>query len=304
MAKKRLALPVDPVSFLAERPPTERHYVQAFQAAPPPAQVNIPLDSISPNPLQPRKIFDPETMRELAASIAEVGVLEPILVRPTTHGAQPTTHYQIIIGERRWRAAKDAGLNEIPCLVREISDSDAFLLALSENIQRDDLTPLEEAEAYQHLIEAGAVANQSDLARRLGVSRARISQKMRLVHLDHHCKQTILQYPRQITEHHAQQLLRIPSIELRHQALDLVLENGISARSLNRRLRQLSFSALSAPHSELFQVSHRGFSLRISLDVVDRQRAIRDLVDAIAKLDASPAPLESPTLETPLPNLH
>lgn len=304
--RKRPALPVDPASFLSEGAPQQRHYIQAFQALPPSAQVKVPLDAISPSSSQPRKVFDPERLHQLASSITEVGVLEPILVRPlpTAHSPQPTTQYQIVIGERRWRAAKEAGLNEIPCLVRQISDHDAFLLALSENIQRDDLTPLEEAEAYHHLIQTGAVLNQSELARRLGVTRARISQKMKLVHLDYHSKEEILHHPGQITEHHAQQLLRIPSLELRHQALDLVLETGISARSLHRRLRQLSFSPLRTAHSALFQVSHRGFSLRIALDLVDREMAVKDLVDAIGRLEALPTPPQPTATDTPLPGLQ
>jgi ParB family chromosome partitioning protein len=303
--RKRSALPVDPASFVAAATLEKPHFVQTFQASPTPAQVNIPIDAISPSALQPRKVFDPERLRELAASIAEVGILEPLLVRPANDGAPlyDNQQFQIVIGERRWKAAKEAGLREVPCLVRQLSDADAFLLALSENIQRDDLTPLEEAEAYQHLIQEGAVANQSELARRLGISRARISQKMRLVHLDHHSKQTILQHPQQITEHHAQQLLRIPSLELRHQALDLVVETGASARSLPRRLRQLASFPHPSPTSETYQVSHHGFSLRIALDVVDRERAIKDLLDAVAKLESAP-PAPHPTVpDTPLPGL-
>ena len=304
-SKKRSALPLDPDSFVSDATPDQRHYIQAFEAPPPPIQLEIPLDAISPNPSQPRQVFDPESLRALASSIAEVGILEPIVVRASLVDGPPTgdQQYQIVIGERRWRAAREAGLTELPCIVRQLSDDQAFLVALSENIQRDDLTALEEAEAYHHLIQSGAVANQAELARRLGVTRARISQKMKLVHLDHHSKQLVLQHPRQITEHHAQQLLRIPSLELRHRAADLILETGISARSLQRRLRQLS-SPLFSPDSEIHQVSHRGFSLRIALDAVDRERAVGDLAEAIRRLQAAPPPPEdSPSPGIPLPGL-
>ena len=307
MPRKHVALPLDPASFVAESAPDKLHYVQAFQTASASTPVHIPLDLISPSPTQPRKVFDPETLSELASSIAEIGILEPIIVRqadasellPPSNGHQ----YQIVIGERRWRAAREAGLRDIPCIIRELSDADAFLLALSENVQRADLTPLEEAEAFQHLIFSGAVPNQAELARRLGVSRARISQKLKLVHLDHHSKTEMLRHPRQITEHHAQQLLRIPSLDLRHQALDLVIETGISARSLHRRLRQLSSFPLDPSPSENYQVSHPGFSLRIAFDLVDRERAIGNLVDAIGRLESIASSSQSPAPEAPLPGI-
>lgn len=305
--RRRAALPVDTAAFLSQAPAEQRHYLDTL-AIPPSQQVSLPLDAISPSPLQPRKVLDPERLAELASSIAQVGVLEPILVRPLppepkAQSLEPRAQYQIVIGERRWRAAREAGLSDIPCILRDLSDHDAFLIALSENIQRDDLTPLEEAEGYEYLIQSGSITNQSELARRLGVTRARISQKMKLLHLDYHSKQEMLLHPRQITEHHAQQLLRIPSLDLRHQALDLILETGISARSLHKRLRQLSFSSLGAPDSALFQASHRGFSLRIALDLVDRQMAVRDLIDAIGRLEELPPPPENPHPETPLPGL-
>jgi len=305
--KRRVALPLDPASFVAESAPDKLHYVQAFQTSHASMPMRIPLDLISPSQAQPRKVFDPQTLSELASSIAEVGVLEPIIVRQLedSQGLPPSDghQYQIVIGERRWRAAQEAGLYDIPCIIRELSDADAFLLALSENVQRDDLTPLEEAEAFQHLIISGAVPNQAELARRLGVSRARISQKIKLVHLDHHSKTEMLRHPRQITEHHAQQLLRIPSLDLRHQALDVVLETGISARSLNRRLRQLSSFPLIPSPSDNYQVSHPGFSLRIAFDLVDRERAIGDLVDAIGKIESIPSSSQSPAPEAPLPGI-
>ena len=136
----------------------------------------IPLARISANPFQPRRIFDEEQLRELAASIAEHGVLQPVLVRPAGEG------YQLIAGERRWRAAGYAGLVEIPALVREMSDHEMTEVSLVENIQRQDLDPVEEARAYRRLSEEFN-QTQEQIAKRVSKSRAYIANSIRLLHL-------------------------------------------------------------------------------------------------------------------------
>lgn len=137
----------------------------------------IPVDSIEPNPNQPRVHFDEESLADLSASIKELGVLQPILVRPSSGGK-----YQLVAGERRWRAARKAGLSEIPAVVREISNLESVEQAIVENLHREDLTPLEEASAYQQLIEEFEYTHDK-LASRLGKGRTSITNSLRLLQL-------------------------------------------------------------------------------------------------------------------------
>jgi len=142
-----------------------------------PTYVEISVDEIKPNPDQPRSRFDEETMAELAASISEVGVLQPVVVARDDEGA----HY-LIAGERRWRAARRAGLSTIPAVVRGHSGDSTLVEALIENVQRQDLTPLEEAHAYKQLLENTGMS-QEDLAGRVGKSRSAVSNTLRLLGL-------------------------------------------------------------------------------------------------------------------------
>ncbi len=144
----------------------------------------IRLDEINPGRLQPRKSFDTEGIRELAQSIRENGVIQPIVVRKGENG------FEIVVGERRYRAAREAGLNEIPAIVREYSDEKSLELALIENIQREDLNPIEEARAYRLLIERDRVT-QETLAKGIGKSRSYIANMMRLLDLPERVQQHV-----------------------------------------------------------------------------------------------------------------
>lgn len=136
----------------------------------------LPIDSILPNPNQPRKSFDSSNLQELAASMKQSGVLQPIVVRPHGDG------YQLIIGERRWRAAQLAGLRAIPAVIREATDAECLELALIENLLREDLNPMEEAEAYERLL-AEFEWTQEELAQRVGKDRSSIANSLRLLKL-------------------------------------------------------------------------------------------------------------------------
>ncbi|MFQ5523410.1 MAG: ParB/RepB/Spo0J family partition protein [Acidimicrobiia bacterium] len=138
--------------------------------------VRVAVDEIQPNPEQPRSRFDDESLGELTASIEEVGVLQPVVVRRSEQG------YVLVAGERRWRAAKKAGLDSIPAVVRESSGDSALVEALIENVQRQDLTPLEEAHAYKQLLEEYGMTQES-VARRVGKSRPAVSNTLRLLQL-------------------------------------------------------------------------------------------------------------------------
>jgi ParB family transcriptional regulator, chromosome partitioning protein len=138
--------------------------------------VDVPVAEVHPNPLQPRKAFEPSALDELARSIKASGVIQPVIVRRITGG------YQLIAGERRWRAARAAGLTQIPAIVREATDAQALELALVENLLREDLNPMEEAEAYQRLI-AEFSWTQEELGGRVGRDRSSIANSLRLLRL-------------------------------------------------------------------------------------------------------------------------
>jgi len=137
----------------------------------------LPMDSVNPNPSQPRRYFSEEALAELSTSIAEQGLLQPLVIRPL-----PGEEYQIVAGERRYRAALLAGLKEVPCVLRRLDDNAAMELALIENIQREDLLPLEEAASYKELLDACGYT-QDTLAKKIGKSRPYISNSLRLLTL-------------------------------------------------------------------------------------------------------------------------
>ena len=138
--------------------------------------LEIPVDDLEPNPNQPRKSFDPTAISELAASLKTSGMIQPVVVR------RAGTGYQLIAGERRWRAAREAGLERIPAVVREVTDAESLELALVENLLREDLNPIEEAEAYQRLL-ADFAWTQEQLAGRVGKDRSTIANALRLLRL-------------------------------------------------------------------------------------------------------------------------
>lgn len=138
---------------------------------------DLPVTAIAPNPYQPRRDFDPNALKELADSIAASGLLQPIIVRP-----RPSGRYELVSGERRWRAVQQLGWPQVPSVVREVDDRALLTLALIENLQRDDLSPLDEAHGYQRLIEEFGVS-QSDVARLVGKDRATVANTLRLLRL-------------------------------------------------------------------------------------------------------------------------
>jgi ParB family chromosome partitioning protein len=140
----------------------------------------VPADSISPNPRQPREVFDPDTLAELAASIKEVGLLQPVVVRPV--GESAAGRYELVVGERRWRACQLAGLDPVPAIIRQTEDSDLLRDALLENLHRSQLNPLEEAAAYRQLLDDFS-CTQEELSARIARSRPQISNTLRLLRL-------------------------------------------------------------------------------------------------------------------------
>src|SRR5512135_480781 len=181
----------------------------------------IELDKIVPNEYQPRKVFNDEKLKELAASIREQGVIQPVIVHRAGAG------FQLIAGERRWRAARLAGLKTIPALVKEAGKRELLEMALIENIQREDLNPLEAAEAYKRLQDEFKLT-QEDLARRVGKERSTVTNFLRLLHLPKEVKQELASGS--LSMGHAKALLSLERGRDQVQAAALIAKKGLSVR--------------------------------------------------------------------------
>lgn len=195
----------------------------------------IPVDQVAPNPFQPRRQFSQEQLQELADSIKTHGVLEPIVVRPV-EGPGPV-RYQLVVGERRWRAAQMAGLATLPAVVRAVGDREMVQMALVENLQREDLNPLEEAEAYRRLMEEFGLS-QEDVARAVGRKRPTVANTLRLLELE----PEIQEYLRsaQLSAGHGKALLGLPGGQARVELARQVVEKGLSVRETEELVRQMT----------------------------------------------------------------
>ena len=204
------------------------------ESTPAPAGVReIPVTAIAPNPRQPRSVFDPAELSELAESIREHGIIQPLIV---TRGEKPG-QYTLIAGERRLLAARQAGLTTVPVILRESSDQERLELALIENVQRADLSPLETAEAYRQLAE-GFGLSHSEIARRVGKSRVSVTNTMRLLNLPPSVQDALR--AGKISEGHARALLALPTPQAQAAALQTVLDKGLNVRQTEELVRKLS----------------------------------------------------------------
>lgn len=192
----------------------------------------LPLREIEPDPGQPRKTFDDETLAELSASIAEHGLLQPIAVRPKLSGG-----YLIVAGERRWRASRMAGLTEVPVIVKDVTDEQAMELALVENLQREDLDPVEEAVGIRELM-TRCDLTQEQAARKLGKSRSALANSLRLLSLP----ETVLELLKSgfITIGHAKVVLGLPTPELQEEAAQMIADNQLNVRQAEALCKKLA----------------------------------------------------------------
>lgn len=192
----------------------------------------LPLREIEPDPGQPRKTFDDETLAELSASIAEHGLLQPIAVRP-----KPSGGYLIVAGERRWRASRMAGLTEVPVIVKDVTDEQAMELALVENLQREDLDPVEEAVGIRELM-TRCDLTQEQAARKLGKSRSALANSLRLLSLP----ETVLELLKSgfITIGHAKVVLGLPAPELQEEAAQMIADNQLNVRQAEALCKKLA----------------------------------------------------------------
>ncbi|MGI6255844.1 MAG: ParB/RepB/Spo0J family partition protein [Acutalibacter sp.] len=200
--------------------------------------VSVRIGDIDPNRDQPRKEFDSEALSELADSISQHGVLQPLLLRP-----MPTGGYRIVAGERRWRAARMAGLTEVPAVIREMTDAEEMLFALIENLQREDLTPLEEARGYRTLIETQDFT-QEEVSQAVGKSRPAVTNALRLLNLPEDIQQML--EDGEITAGHARTLLSFKNPEDMRLGAKKAKE-GASVRELEALAKRLNEAAAQAP---------------------------------------------------------
>jgi len=189
----------------------------------------IRIDSISPNPYQPRRVWDQQELSDLAESIRINGVIQPIIVRPCGPG------YELIAGERRYRAAQQAGLEEIPALVRQARDEQMLELALVENIHRTDLNPIERAGAYKNYLSTFTLT-QAEASERLGENRSVIANHLRLLELPEEIKQMLV--GGQLTMGHARAILALPTDELRRKLANRAMAGRLSVREVERLVRR------------------------------------------------------------------
>lgn len=218
--------------------------------------LEIDLDRISPNPRQPRTLMKEDALAELADSIRQHGILEPLIVTRSGSG------YTLVAGERRWRAARLAGLRTVPVVVKDTSPQQLLELALVENIQRQDLGPLEEAAAYRQLLEEHGLT-QEEVARRVGKSRSTVANSLRLLNLPPEAKAALEEG--RITEGHARTLLSLPTTEQQLALLASMLAAGVTVREAEEAARRGSAREQSPGHRKSVEVADLENRLREAL---------------------------------------
>ena len=194
-----------------------------------PELAHIAVDQIHPNPRQPRKRFEGEAVSGLAESIKAQGLIQPVVVRPRLEGG-----FELIAGERRWRAAREAGVTTVPAVVREADDRDSLLLALVENVAREDLSPIEEARAYAVLIDEFGLS-LGEVADRVGRSKPTVSNRVRLLELPEDVLAMIGRH--ELTEGHARAVLAVPDHDERRKLARRIVREGLSVRAAERAAR-------------------------------------------------------------------
>lgn len=193
--------------------------------------VYLDLDDIIPNRFQPREVFDDQALKELAVSIKEHGVIQPIIVRKVDN------KYEIIAGERRYKASTMAGLTKIPAIVKNLDDKESSKVALIENLQRKDLTPIEEARTYQKILEIDSDMTQEQLAANIGKTQSSVSNKLRLLALPDEIQDALLK--EKISERHARSLLNIEDKNDQIKMLEKIISEKLTVRDLDKEIRML-----------------------------------------------------------------
>lgn len=236
--------------------------------------VELKINDISPNEDQPRKSFDDASLQELASSISESGVIQPIIVQKRAGG------YRIVAGERRWRAARIAGLTVIPAIVRELSDRETMEQALIENLQREDLNPIEEAYAMQNLLKAHKLT-QDQLAKKLGKPRATIANTIRLTNLDDSLQEFIRRGD--LSEGHAKVILGLKEKDDQRKAADVILAKEMNVRQAEIYVRKL----IEAKENPAVEEPAIPSDIRVELSVKDVETRLKKQLGSRVKLKLS-----------------
>jgi ParB family transcriptional regulator, chromosome partitioning protein len=239
----------------------------------------VPINQVEPNRFQPRNHFDEEALAGLTASIRELGVLQPILVRRLG-----TDRYELVAGERRWRAAKRAGLQFMPVIVREVTDALSLQQALVENLHRDDLNPLEEAAAYQQLIEDFGLT-QEEVAQRIGKSRSAIANLLRLFQLPPQVQKLVAEG--KISAGHAKVLLSTPDRTFQEALARRIVLEGLTVRDTEEAVRQRN-EAESADETSANRRSHQPTKLRAP-GLLELENLLAHQLDTRVKIDMGPS---------------
>ncbi len=207
----------------------------------------LKITEIEPNKKQPRRTFNEEALNALAESIMENGIIQPLTVRPFGDV------YQIVAGERRWRAARIAGLTEVPVRIREFTDEQVALIALVENLQREDLNPIEEALGYQNLIDTYGI-KQDEVAKKVGKARSTVTNALRLLTLPDDVKEMVSE--NKISVGHCKVIIGVPDSEKQSELAKKVISNGLSVRALEKLAKQMTTEkkTKAAPTRETFLV--------------------------------------------------
>ncbi|BDH63808.1 nucleoid occlusion protein [Lysinibacillus sp. PLM2] len=232
--------------------------------------VKIPIEKIVPNRYQPRTVFDEEKIEELARTIHTHGVIQPIVVRKFDEN-----QYEIIAGERRYRAMKKLNWSEVPAIVRSLSDKETASIALIENLQREELTAIEEAMAYQQLLELHSLTQEA-LAQRLGKGQSTIANKIRLLKLPQNVQDAILN--REISERHARALITVKDEEVQGKLVELIKEYDWNVRQLEDYIQQLL-----TPKEEESVKKEKAKRKAISKDIRIALNTIRQSLSMVSK---------------------
>lgn len=220
--------------------------------------LKLPLDKIHANKYQPRTVFDQEKIEELARTIHVHGVIQPIVVRKSdTEG-----EYEIIAGERRFRAMKSLEWTEVPAIIRNLSDKETASIALIENLQREELTAIEEAHAYQNLLEIQEITQEA-LAQRLGKGQSTIANKLRLLKLPEEIQTALLN--RLLTERHARALLQVKNAELQKKLFDETIDESLNVKQLEMKVSKLLSTEPKKPKAQRKAISR---DMRIAMNTI------------------------------------
>ena len=200
--------------------------------------LNVPIEDIIPNRFQPRLNFDESSLQELSSSIKEHGIIQPLVLR------RVGDKYEIIAGERRYKASKMAGLTSVPAIISTLDDKASAEVAVVENIQRKDLTSIEEARSYKMLLDKGYLT-QEELAKKMGLSQSAISNKLRLLSLSQNVQDALIQG--KISERHARSLLQLSSMQEQDEWLNKIIEERLTVRDLDNKLKRITKPVTEAP---------------------------------------------------------